>query len=126
MKQENCYLCHKKLNFWFTASKRVNGMKVCTNCHFKNAKKDWDQSIGEVKNELKAGMAEHQKLKANEKGKESKALNFADKLDNLGKKLIIGLTIPIFLLFLGLFTFPIGILFWVLGIAMFAKAFLRK
>ena len=124
-KQENCYICGKKLNFWFTASQKVDGMKVCTNCHFKRAKKDWDQGMDEVKKEFNSGIAEYKRLKESEKNKESKNASFVDKMDNLGKKLTVGLTIPIFLLILGVFTFPIGIIFWIIGLIVFFKTFFK-
>ncbi len=119
MKQEKCYLCHKKLNFWFTSGKKYKGNKICSSCGLIIAKKDLQKTASEFKDIYK-------QTEPKPSPTEQPILKFADKLDRLGKKLIIGLTIPIFLLFLGLFTFPIGILFWILGIAMFAKTFLAN
>lgn len=47
MKQETCYLCHKKLNFWLTSGKKYQGHKLCSSC-----------GLGLVKTKFNADMAE--------------------------------------------------------------------
>lgn len=115
-KQENCYICGKKLNFWLTASRKVDGMKVCTSCHFKRAKVDWDKDIGEVKNELK-------KVKLDIGAKNQGGEDLATRINRVGMRLTINLTLPIILFFIGIFTFPIGLLFWLLGLVLLAGLF---
>lgn len=116
-KQENCFLCKKKLNFWFTSLKKYKGNKVCSNCAMKIAKKELDESISTIKVQQKKNRLNKEPHKIE---------NFATKLNKLGVKLTIGLTIPIILFFLGLFTFPFGILFWILGFVIFAGTFSKN
>ena len=114
MKQENCYLCHKKLNFWFTSGNKYKDHKICSSCGLNIAKKDLQKTASEFKDLYK-------QTEPKPAPNDQPMLNFADKIDKLGKKLILGLTIPIFLLFLGLFTFPIGIIFWILSVIVFVR-----
>lgn len=50
----------------------------------------------------------------------------ADNAISMGKKLTIGLTIPLFLFFLGMFTMPFGIIFWIIAILLFTTLFTQK
>lgn len=100
-------------------------MKVCTKCHFKRAKNDWDNDIGKAKKEFKEAGKEFKKEQQVANKKTSKAEGLADKLDRWGKKLFVGLTIPIILFLLGLFTMPIGIIFWIIAVVMFMTLFTK-
>ena len=124
-KQENCHICGEKLNFWFTATRKVDGMRVCTKCHFKRAKNELDEGVAEVKKEFKKIDEEMEKKQQLTNKKTNKAEGLADKLDRWGKKLFVGLTIPIILFLLGLFTMPIGIIFWIIAVVMFMTLFTK-
>jgi len=93
-KMETCSICGKKLNFWNTQFKRHEGKKVCTKCAFELAKQEM-----------------------------SKMQSAGEKIQKIGKKLTIGITIPIILFVVGLITLPIGIIFWVIGILVFCGIF---
>jgi hypothetical protein len=110
MKDEKCSICGRKLNFWFTPLKKYKGETICSSCAWKIAKQEINNKTAEQKTDETT----------------TKIDDFGKKLNKLGIKLIVGLTIPIILFFIGLFTLPIGILFWVLGIVLFAKLFTKK
>lgn len=116
-KQENCYLCGKKLNPWFTSLKKIDGNKVCSSCSMKTSMK-----------EIREEEARKEKLRAEKiaagGGQELESLGI--RIQKLGVKLTVGLTLPIVFLFLGLFTLPFGIIFWILGIILLAGLFTNK
>lgn len=51
------------------------------------------------------------------------AQEFADKASAFGRKLTVGLTIPMFLFFVGLFTMPLGIIAWIIAVILFMSLF---
>jgi hypothetical protein len=110
-KQEKCSICGKNLNYWTTPFKKYKGKKVCMSCAWKGVKEETAQ------------VREKQKV-VDKTGQDID--NFGNRLIKIGKKLILGLTFPIILFFIGLFTFPIGILFWILGIVLFVNLFARE
>lgn len=46
-----------------------------------------------------------------------------EKMQEFGKRLTIGLTMPIFFFILGLFTMPLGIMFWIIGFLLLTTLF---
>lgn len=113
---KNCYLCHKKLNFWITSGKRYEGHKICSSCGMKIANKDLKKSFDEIGAELKNVKVD---LGAKNQGGE----DLATRINRVGMRLTIHLTLPIILFFIGIFTFPIGLLFWLLGLVLLAGLF---
>lgn len=126
MKSENtaktCYLCKKPLSFWSTSGKKYQGHKICSSC-----------GLGLVKTKFKADMTEisrkakiaEDKRKAQEVH-QTKTVDLATKINRMGVKLTVHLTLPIVLILVGIFTFPIGILFWIFAIVLFAGLFGSK
>jgi cytochrome c biogenesis protein CcdA len=50
----------------------------------------------------------------------------AEAITEWGKKMTWGVTLPIFLFVLGIFTMPVGLLFWILGLIMFLTTFSKS
>lgn len=115
-KQQNCAICGKRLGFWNTQLKKYKGKKICTSCAWKIARQEMDKTRMEQKTKIEA-------QKINEAGK--KIEEVGNKFIRLGLKLTIRLTIPLILFIIGLFTFPIGILFWLLAVGL-VVSYLRK
>jgi hypothetical protein len=90
---ETCSICGRKLNFWNTQLKTYEGKKICTSCAWKLTKKE----MGEIK------------------GKQKPANKLFRKMFFLG---IIGL-----FFILGLITFPVGIIFWIINIFLLIRIF---
>lgn len=118
-KQKNCYLCKKPLNFWFTSGLKYEGHKICSGCGTAIANKDLEKSFGEIKDAVKD-------VKIDFGAKKQGSEDLATRINRVGMRLTIHLTLPIILFFIGIFTFPIGIIFWLLGLVLLAGLFGSK
>ena len=66
------------------------------------------------------------KEKIKDKGLEEKMKEAGNKMTQLGKKLTIGLTVPIILFIIGFLFLPLGVLLWVVAILVFIGTFFGK
>ena len=66
------------------------------------------------------------KEKNKDKGLEEKMKEAGNKMTQLGKKLTIGLTVPIILFIIGFLFLPLGVLLWVVAILVFIGTFFGK
>lgn len=82
----------------------------------KIANKDLKKSFDEIGAELKNVKVD---LGAKNQGGE----DLATRINRVGMRFTIHLTLPIILFFIGIFTFPIGLLFWLLGLVLLAGLF---
>ncbi len=110
-KQEKCSLCGKNLNYWTTPLKKYKGKKICMSCAWKGVK----GKMAQVREKQKVVDKTSQDIG-----------NFGDRLTKTGKKLTLGLTLPIIFFFIGLFTLPFGLLFWLIGLILFIGLFTKK
>ncbi len=50
----------------------------------------------------------------------------ADDIKEFGKKATYGITIPLFLFVIGIFTMPVGLIFWAIAVIMFLSTFSKS
>lgn len=110
---EYCHLCHKELEFWHTSLKKYEGKKICSSCGTKVAMQMLRDALAEARTQDSTPNTNNQKQ------------DLGTKVTNLGKKLTVGLTFPIILFVLGTFTLPLGVIFWLLGLMLFATLFVK-
>ena len=98
------------------------GHKICSSCGIGIVKTQLKSDMKESSRQMKEAFAESRQMRA----QQAKTEDFATKINRLGVKLTVHLTLPIVLFFIGIFTFPIGILFWILAVALLAGLFTTK
>jgi hypothetical protein len=108
---EYCFICKKELEFWHTSLKKYDGKKACSDCATKMEMKNLREAIGQADN---SSTGNH------------KTQDLGRRVTNLGKKLTVGLTYPIILFVIGLFTLPFGVIFWILAVMLFATLFIHQ
>lgn len=54
---------------------------------------------------------------------EHSTADLGERMQEIGKRLTIGLTVPMFLVIIGFLTAPIGLVFWILAAVLFATLF---
>ncbi len=110
---EYCHLCHKELEFWHTSLKKYEGKKICSSCGTKIGMQMFRDAISEARTQSVASNGNLNKQ------------DLGTKVTNLGKKLTVGLTFPIILFVVGTLTLPLGIIFWIVGLLLFASLFVK-
>ena len=82
-KQENCAICNKKLAFWFTSLKKIDGKKVCSSCAMSQLREENKlRKISETKATcLSCGKIWHY-------GKTEVLENMSGTFSNLGKSMM--------------------------------------
>ena len=58
--------------------------------------------------------------------KEKTTMEIADELIAKGKKLTMGVTVPLFLFVIGFFFMPLGLVLWAIGLVIFLTVFKTK
>lgn len=123
MKKNNktCSICEKKLTFFSTALIKYKGKIICNPCARRESLKDLKRLFFEAKEDMKKIIAESKDQSSNQKVGSLNSIG--NRMQSIGKKLTIGLTIPIVLFVLGLLIFPIGILFWLVALVICVNTF---